>query len=67
MEVYLIILITSRVVLPHTHDKVEHSDKGADSIWVTAQHDIAESDVVVCRDMARCYTCKRRLGGCQCF
>lgn len=48
----LVILVAARVVLPHAHDEVEDGDEGADSIRVAAEHNVAEADVVVGRDMA---------------
>ena len=49
---YLIILVTPRVVLPHPEDEVEYRHEGSDSVWVSTEHDVAETDIVVGGDMA---------------
>lgn len=53
---YLIILVTPRVVLSHPHDKVQDRYERPNSIGVAAKHDVAEANVVVCSNMACCYT-----------
>jgi hypothetical protein len=40
------------MILPHAHYPVQYGDKGADSIWVSPEHDVAETDIVVCGDGA---------------
>ena len=47
----LVILVAAGVVLAHAHDEVEDSDKGANGVGVAAEHDVAEADVVVSRNM----------------
>ena len=58
---YLIVLITSCVVLSHPHDEVEDCHKGTDGIWIASEHDITETNIVVGCDMASCHPCERRL------
>lgn len=54
----LIVLIAASVVLTHSHDEIEHSHKCADGIWITAEHDVAETDIVVCSDVAGGHPCE---------
>jgi hypothetical protein len=47
------------MVLSHAHDEVQDRHVCANGIGVTAEHDVAESNVVVCGDMASCHTGER--------
>lgn len=43
----LIVLIASRMILSHPHNKVENRHEGADGIRITSEHQIAEADIIV--------------------
>ena len=58
---YLVVLVAPGMILPHSHDEVQNRSERPDGIWVTSQHDVAESDIVVGRNVASRYTCKGRL------
>jgi hypothetical protein len=47
----LVVLVAAGVVLAHTHDEIEDGDEGADGVGIAAEHNVAEADVVVGRDM----------------
>ena len=49
------------MVLAHSEDEVEDGDKDSDGIWVAPESEVAESDVVVSRDVACRYMCERGL------
>ena len=44
---YLVVLVATCVVLPHSKNEIQNGDKRPDGIGVSAQHDVAETDVVV--------------------
>lgn len=48
----LVVLVAASVVLLHAHDEVENGDECADCVGESAEHDVAESDIVVGSDMA---------------
>ena len=50
-EVYLVILVTSCMVLSHSEDKIQNLHKDTDRVWVAAQRDVAESYIIIGRDM----------------
>lgn len=58
---HLVILITSGVVLPHAHNKIQDRHERPDCIGVASKHEVAKSDIVVCCDMACRHTCEWRL------
>jgi len=58
---YLIVLVTSGVVLSHPHDEVEDCHKGTNGIWIASEHDIAETNTVVGCNMASCHSCEGQL------
>lgn len=47
------------MILAHAEDEVQDRDEGADSIRISSQHDIAEADVVISRNVAGSDTGKR--------
>ena len=58
---YLIILITSGMVLLHTLDEVQDRHKSPYSIWIASKHNVTEADVVVGLHMAGRYSGEGRL------
>jgi hypothetical protein len=62
----LIILITSRVILSHSHNEVENRDERTDSIRITSEHQIAKADIIVRSDMTSRHPCERGLLGGEC-
>lgn len=58
---YLVVLITPCVVLPHSEDEVQNGDECPDGIRISPEHDVAEADVVVRRDMASRHSSERSL------
>ena len=61
-DLYLIVLVTPSVVLPHPKDKVEDGDERSDRVRISSQHNVAEADVVVGCNMACSYARERCLG-----
>jgi hypothetical protein len=61
LKTYLVVLIAPGVVLAHSHDEIQNGDKGANGIRITLEHDVAETDIVISRNMAGCYPTERRL------
>jgi hypothetical protein len=62
MEVtHLIILVATRVILSHPQYEVEDRHKGTNSVWIPTEHDVAEANIVIRRDVAGGHTRKRRL------
>ena len=57
----LVVLIASRMVLSHSHDKVENCDERPNRIGIASKHQIAETDIIVSRDMTSCDPCERGL------
>lgn len=60
-ETYLVVLVTSCVVLTHPHNEIKDGDERPDGVRVPSEHDIAETDIVVGRNMACGYAGKGRL------
>lgn len=65
IETYLVILVTPRVILSHPEDEVEDGYERSNGIGISAQHDVAEADVVVGCNMTCGYPCE--WGLCDCF
>ena len=60
-DTYLVVLVATSVVLPHPENKVENGDERPDRVGVSAEHDVAETDVVVGSNVARSDTGEWRL------
>ena len=50
-EAHLVILVTSCMVLSHSEDEIQNLHKDTDRVRVAAQRDVAESHIIIRRDM----------------
>ena len=49
------------MILTHPHDEIKNGDECSAGVGVSLQHDVAEADVVIGRDMASRHSTERRL------